>query len=223
MPGIDQATIDWPDKERQAAEIQASLDISVYSAMCVFDGGDGTGRVLLQLENIGAGHSFPSGAAQDRRVWVELRAYDEEGIQVYESGVVEEGESVVDVEAADPSMWRIGHRGYKADGSPAHMFWDIASIQSDLLPAPGPESANSAFGDSVHLSREYKIPSGVPDRVEVVVKMRSLGRDFVQDLIETGDLDPSYLQKINTFELGLSRLEWKADLGKLCVPDDQLE
>ena len=102
MPGVDQAVAPWPGMAEQAEAIQRALDTTVYAAMCVMDGGDGSGRIQVQLENIGAGHSFPSGAAQDRRVWVEVIARDQAGEIIYSSGVVGEEDRVVDVEADDP-------------------------------------------------------------------------------------------------------------------------
>jgi len=223
MPGVDQAVAPWPGMTIQAEAIQRALDTTVYAAMCVFDGGDGSGRIQVQLENIGAGHSFPSGAAQDRRVWVEVKAMDEEGDVIYSSGLVEETDRVVDIEASDPDFWRLGDRSWKADGTPAHMFWDIASIQSDLLPAPAATDITLPIPLGVHLARTYKVPGGVPDRVTVKVKMRSLGRDFVEDLVESGDLDPGYLDEIKTFTLGLSALEWNSKDEKLCIPEGSLD
>ena len=86
MPGIDMALTPWPGTERQKQLIQESLDTSLFTSVCVFDGGDGTHRIRVELENIGAGHSFPSGAALDRRVWVEVVGYDAEGNRIFGSG-----------------------------------------------------------------------------------------------------------------------------------------
>ena len=66
------------------------------------------------------------------------------------------------------------------------MFWDIASLQSE-----SPRAIHG--GRSVkrpHRSREYTVVAGVPDRVTARVRVRPLGLDFVDDLIESGDLDP---------------------------------
>ena len=215
MPGIDTALTPWPGVEAQKELIQAALDTSLFASVCVVDGGDGTHRIQVELENIGAGHSFPSGAALDRRVWVEVVAFDEQGQEVFSSGAVEEGQPVTEVEETDPYFWRIGDKAWKADGTPAHMFWDIASLQSDSLPAP-----IRVDGELIdpHQSREYTVIGGAPDRVTVRVRVRPLGLDFVDDLIETGDLDPVYRARIPTWDLALSSVEWLAESEQTCVP-----
>src|SRR5690606_39395600 len=92
------------------------------------------GAVLeLVLENVSAGHHFPSGASQDRRAWVELRAFNADQL-VYSSGVVDDQTAVSSL--ADPDLWQLRDFAYGKNGQPAHMFWDIASLQSTTIPGP---------------------------------------------------------------------------------------
>lgn len=220
MPAVDKAPAPWPGREEQALEIEEELATTVFASFCVVDNGDGQGRIDVKLENIGAGHSFPSGAAQDRRVWVEVVAEDAEGQVLFSSGVLEDSEALVDLEATDPNLWRIGDKGFKEDGSPAHMFWDIVSIESNLLPVAKTLDVFSPDYFDTHRLRSYWVPSGIPSRVTVRVRMRALGRDFVQDLIDSGDLDAGYLDTLETYDLGLAALEWKAtESGGYCVPE----
>ena len=97
----------WPEKEAQLQAVQRELDPTLATELCLTVN-PAEIRVLASLENIAAGHSFPSGAAQDRRVWVEIIAYDADGQIVAQSGVVEEGQPLVTVADA----WRLGDRTY---------------------------------------------------------------------------------------------------------------
>lgn len=220
MPAVDKATAPWPGREIQAQEIEEELATAVFASLCVVDNGDGQGRIDVKLENIGAGHSFPSGAAQDRRVWVEVVAEDAVGTLLFSSGVLGDTDALVDLEATDPNLWRFGDRGFKEDGSPAHMFWDIVSIESNLLPVAKTLDVFSPDYFDTHRLRSYIVPSGVPSRVTLRVRMRALGRDFVHDLIDSGDLDAGYLKTLETYDLGLGTLEWKAtENGGRCAPE----
>ncbi len=59
------------------------LDTTIQQTLCL---NPQTNRLQLTLDNVGAsGHSWPSGATPDRRVWVELTAY-QAGAVIYASG-----------------------------------------------------------------------------------------------------------------------------------------
>jgi hypothetical protein len=54
--------------------------------------------------------------------------------------------------------------------------------------------------------------SAMPDRVTARIKIRPVGLDVIDDLIESGDLDPLVRDEIPTFDVGRSEtLEWTAD------------
>lgn len=213
FPGVDVALTPFPDRERQRALVQQELDATLRAEVCVLPGG-----IELLLENIGAGHRFPSGASQDRRLWVELVAY-RQGEVVFESGVVADDRAV---EAdADTDLWLLYDRTSKLDGSEAHMFWDVATIERHTLPGPVTlDRADPAFFET-HVTRRY--PSAgtievVPDRVTVRVRLRPIGRAVLEDLVASGDLDPGLLQEQPTFDLVPDRrvspftLEWSREI-----------
>jgi hypothetical protein len=215
MPGVDVAITDFPEKEDQRARVQFELDPTVILQICVARVQGGL-NVMIDLENFAAGHSWPSGAAQDRRAWVEMRAYLGEN-EVFSTGVVPEGTRVVDAQAADPSFWRIGDEILDAEGNPVHMFWEAAQVRSNLLMAPNEQLLHPDYVDN-HVRRTFMIPT-IADRIETAVHIQPMGHDVLDDLIASGDLDPIYRERIETFTLGATRVVWRAEEGKSCVPD----
>lgn len=216
MPGVDVALTPFPHTEEQRALVQESLDLTLLPELCVFEGDFGT-EVRVTLENIGAGHSFPSGAAHDRRVWIEVIGY-REGVAIWETGTVQDGEPVRARELQDPQMWTLGDRATKADGSPAHQFWDIENLESARLLAPvTTDPSDPRFLDN-HESRTWGLGDRSPDRVTMRVRMRPIGLDTLDDLIESGDLDPVIRDRMPTFTLGSTRIEWRSDQGSACTP-----
>lgn len=216
MPGVDVALTPFPHTEEQRRLVQESLDLTLLPELCVFEGDFGT-EVRVTLENIGAGHSFPSGAAHDRRVWIEVVAY-REGVPIWESGTVQDGEALRVYELRDDTVWTLGDRSTKEDGSDAHQFWDIANLESSRLIAPvTTDPADPRFLEN-HESRTYGLSDLEPDRVTMRVRMRPIGLDTIDDLIDSGDLDPVIRERMPTFTLGSTRIEWQGDQGSACTP-----
>ena len=98
MAAFDVALTSFPQSDAQRTLVQQTLDASIIAKLCVTPP-SGAPNVALTLDNAFVGHQFPSGAAQDRRVWVELHAFAS-GTEVFASGVVPSGESPTDL--ADP-------------------------------------------------------------------------------------------------------------------------
>jgi hypothetical protein len=75
--GVDVALTPWPGRDLQLAAIRRDLSAVLLPRLCVLpvDGG----RIDYRLDNVGAGHMFPSGATADRRAWIEIVAYDAAG------------------------------------------------------------------------------------------------------------------------------------------------
>jgi hypothetical protein len=207
FPGVDQATTPWPDRERQREEIDRLL--SSFLAVTVCRSPVEGGQIQVKLTS-DAGHMFPSGASQDRRAWVEVRAYVGEEV-VYQSGVVPEGGSVDDL--VEPDLWVLRDHGFDADGEEAHMFWDIASVESQLLPP------SRMLGDDHSVLHAYPLATE-PDRIEVAVRMRAVGRDVLDDLIGSGDLSPELRDVMPVLTIGGSEITWTAAAAGIdqCVP-----
>ena len=213
MPGVDVALTPFPNREEQLELVQSFLDTSLFAELCVETLGGPV--VTVSLENIAAGHSFPSGAAQDRRVWVELTAWRGEEV-IFESGHVPDGLPVRELD--DPTMWTIDEVALDENGDDAHMHWEIRSTTSTALPGPTALSPLDPDWTDPHREREFVMPD-FPTRVSMRVRIRPIGLDILDELIETGHLDPGIREVMPTFTLAATELEWTDDLGVACVPD----
>lgn len=210
MPAVDTALIPFPETQAQREGIQRLLDQSVLAALCVRPGAGGALSAEVSLRSVTVGHGLPSGSAQDRRVWVELVAYRGPDV-VFSSGRFAPNEAVTP--ARDPELFELRDHLFRQDGSETPNFWEAARFESKQLPAPG-------FGADakrdVFRRKSYPVPAGA-DRVTMAVHFRGIDVDFVEDLLATGDLtDRSLLDRLPTFTLAPTRLEWKAG-GAECV------
>ncbi|MCA9671964.1 MAG: hypothetical protein KC503_40475 [Myxococcales bacterium] len=212
MPGLDVALTDFPRRDAQRAAIERSLATVLVSQLCVSPTQSGSTKIVVTLENIGAGHSFPSGAAHDRRVWVEVKAYAGDKL-VFETGAVGDSEAVAAKRASDTDLWTFGDRVFDDAGKPVHMFWDVRRVQSALLQAPS-AGINSQL---LHYGRTFEIPE-TPTRVTVRVRVRPIGLDIIDDLIDSGDLDKALRALIPTFTLRSTEIEWRDTSTRLCAP-----
>ena len=168
-------------------------------------------RVLVDLDNVGAGHSWPSGAAQDRRAWVDLRVLVDEHV-VYTSGEPKAGTDVL--ANKDPDLWLFRDRARKADGSEAHMFWDVAQIEAGTIPGPLTRVIGAPGYDNTHSVREYPLaldswidapfdPARV--RVELRLRLQAIGYDVLDDLVGSGHLAPALRDAMSDRTLLLNR------------------
>jgi hypothetical protein len=199
FPGVDTAAIEWPGKDDQREEIDRQLASFLASRICFNPVGN---QIEVRLQN-DAGHMFPSGASQDRRAWVELHAFAD-GTEILSSGVVPDGTAVAELD--DPVLWLMRDRVTDADGDETHMFWDAASIESELLPPPSMPGADHSVLGIYPLGA-----SPQPDRIELAVHMEPIGLEVLDDLIDSGDLDPSYRDVLPRLDLEGASLTWTAD------------
>lgn len=210
FPAVDVALTDFPKKKEQRASIQALLDTTIQSALCVR--GIGLNRsVMVILDNVAAGHSFPSGVAHDRRAWVELTGYQADEV-VYQSGVVPAGTSPTELD--DPDLWLLRDCGYDDQGKHVEMFWDAKGVEPLLLPGQQTFDASDKRFYQTHVYRTYPRAGGglgqALDRVEMKLHLAPVGLDAVDSLIESGDLDPSVRESMTVFDVG-TPLVWTAD------------
>ena len=218
MAGVDLALTDWPHRDRQRELVQTALDTTLLANLCVDASADRTfARVLL--ENVSAGHMFPSGASSDRRLWVELVATDAEGAVIWSTGVVEDGQPVTSLD--DPNLWLLRDEHFGEDGEPVHMFWETAEVRSTLVPPPVTNDPSDPRYRH-YVDRVFTI-DGEPARVTLRVRLRPIGLDVLDDLVATGDLDPSIRDAVPTFDLGSTVLEWTPEVPRddgsfACVP-----
>ena len=77
-----------------------------------------------------------------------------------------------------------------------------------------------SFYIDTHRSREFLIENTGISRVSVRIRIRPMGLDVIDDLIQSGDLDPAVRDKFPTFTLGYSELEWNVSDAISCIPSN---
>lgn len=223
MPGVDVALTPFPEMEAQKAAIQASLDTTLQAVLCVRGPGSPGATIQVVLDNVGAGHLWPSGAVQDRRAWVEVIAHAN-GAPIYQSGVVAEGQSVSQLD--DPDLWWMRECLLDSNDKPVSMFWEAAGFDSNQLPGPTTSVQSDPAFYFTHVFRNYpretSVPAALetpPDRVTMRVRMVPVGLDVLDELVASGDLDAKVKEAMPVFTLKPTELEWTAQTATLEYPD----
>ena len=226
FPAVDQALTPFPEMEAQAALVQRDLDAALkivglrplgsqqpYGGICVLGG-----EITVRIDTFSVGHMFTSGAAQDRRAWIETIAYDASGNVVFQSGVVPDGVDPEDIN--DPyvnctmpgtfSCSGFWDRTYKADNTPAHFFWEVARVDSKLLAAQTTLDQN-APGYDHSVTVKYVVGAAVNqiDRVESRLRLRALPYEMLDLLIASGDLDPAIRGQLKTLDSAGAKSTWR--------------
>ena len=224
FPGIDLALTTFPQQAEQAIAVQDILDPAIKivgplpigsdqptGGICVYP----NGQLEVRVDSIGVGHAFPSGATQDRRVWLEVIAYDSMNSIVFQSGVVPPG---MDPEVVEPGVFGFWDTGLKADNTPAHFFWEVDHFKTCgngcLLPAP------TVPGEDVSRKAVYAVGAAQASITRVVARFRfnPLPYAMLDDLIASGDLAPEVRGRVKTLEIGQPTV-WIRDLAtNLCGP-----
>jgi hypothetical protein len=223
FPGVDVALTTFPEATTQAAAVQQSLDTTLQAALCV-KGADSPGATIqVVLDNVGAGHLWPSGVAHDRRAWVEVQAFSK-GQTIYKSGVIADGESIT--ESPDPDLWLIRECLFDKQNKPVDMFWEAASNETSQLPGPITNVPTDPDYYLTHVFRNYPRPTSTPaslatppDRVTMRVRIIPVGLDVLDSLVASGDLDPAVKAKMPVFSLAATTLEWTAAAATIKYPD----
>jgi hypothetical protein len=185
------------------ARVQAFLDAALGVEVCVQALPGESAAIFVTLENASAGHAFPSGAAQDRRVWVQLSAHRGDEL-LFQSGHAEPNQPLVELE--DDNLWLFMDHIFDADDRPTAHFWNAKRIESALIPAVTTFDPAARDFLNNHVTRRYprsrdeSIP-GVPDRVSVLVRMRPVGLEILEDLNRSGHLARSIIDAAPTFDL----------------------
>ncbi len=205
LAGVDTALVPFPGADAQKQRIQALLDSSLQSGLCVAKSGLG---IDVIVDNVAAGHDIPSGAAQDRRLWPEVIAYSG-GQVVYQSGVVPDDSAVTS--SADPDLWLVRDCLVDDAQKPVSMFWEAFDHESSQLPGPVTLDPLDARFYQTHVYRSFPRTGGAamptPDRVTLRFRLRPMDFDLLDDLVASGDLDPSVRSRVPTFDIG-ETVEW---------------
>ncbi len=203
----------------EPSAVQALLSNALQGDLCVTRRGGI--RVILDTPNLG--HNFPSGAAQDRRVWAEVIAYQGSNV-IYHSGGTPYGAPDFDPQK-DPDMWLLRDCIFDTQGKEVDMFWQAASYEGNELPALAtfiPSDPRFYVAQKIRYFPLSGDPpaAGAPDRVTLELWVQPVGLDVLNDLVSTGDLDPSVAAAMPKFPVPLSiqlpgsqaspQLEWTA-------------
>jgi hypothetical protein len=207
-PGVDNALEKkFPGLSAQQAAIDCGLHDAIELLLTHGSSGPAWQSFDVQLSNDAVGHAFPSGAAQDRRAWVEFIAYDESGAVLYRSGVFAEGEIVTSQPPGGEAVEVFRDQLYDASGAPVHFIWQAApsaahplGYQSNLLPPGGSRTLH------------YELPRAAA-RVTARLRLRPLGLEILDDfqgvslpiterVIDTGYLDAGPIRnRVRTLDL----------------------
>jgi len=114
-------------------------------------------------------------------------------------------------------VWQFRDRLFGADGREVHMFWEATWLQSALLPGPTARDPLDPAWREPHVARSFTFPER-PDRVTARVRLQPIGREVLESLVATGDLDRAYLDAMPTFTLGATELDWREEELRFCVP-----
>jgi len=216
FPAVDLPIDREPDEVTRQA-VQSFLDTSLQSALCVRGLSAQDAQIQLVLDNVAAGHRWPSGSAQDRRAWVELVAYAQ-GSAFYQSGVVPAGSSVTALQ--DPDLWLIRDCMFDAAGNETHGFWAATDYESNLLPGQLTFDSSDPRYYQSHVLQRYPRDLGplalFPERVTAQVWLQPIGLDVFDELVASGDLvdTESYTvaelrERLRPLSVG-ERIEWTA-------------
>lgn len=164
-PAVDLALTPFPQMAEQEAAVKRDL-LPAIAIKGIKPGGttEAPGGICLnpdltltiRIDSFSVGHMFPSGAAQDRRVWLQVEVFDAAGNILFERGTVPDGVDpeqttdptlTTDCTAELPSCGTFFDRTFKSDGTPAHFFWEVASYKSRLIRPPVTRDRNSAAYD----------------------------------------------------------------------------
>ena len=210
FPAVDLALTAFPDTQRQHDQVQALLDTTLQTAVCVQHFGS-QGQVSVIMDNVAAGHGFPSGSAQDRRAWVELIA-SQAGNVVYQSGIVPVGQPATQPNLPDPDRWLLRDCMFDGQGNEVHMFWEASSFQTNGLPALSTFDISSPDFYQTHKYRTFPVSGTtipMPDLITMRVLLEPVGLEVVDSLIASGDLAPSVRAAFTRFQVG-GQLQWTA-------------
>jgi hypothetical protein len=217
FPAVDVALTDFPDKEQQRIATECELHKSIRIVEMAVSP---IGEIRIRLETL-AGHAQPSGTAQDRRLWAEIIAYDDNGNVMLESGTIADGEIEELPDDTRPNrqqleMFRDHMIG--EGGKEVHMFWEAkdASVPNLLYPS-------QMRGDVIHYRDvNFRIPmQRRPARFVFRMRMRPMGMDVLRSLVDSGDLDPKFLKEVPTFTLNQTWVEWRKADGDF-IDDEEL-
>jgi hypothetical protein len=199
FPGIDVALTPWPQQAEQLAAIEKFLKPTLNPKLCY----NPENELQYTLDNVGSGHMFPSGAAQDRRAWAEVIVYDASDNVLYSSGVVAPG---VDPDPAEPDLFRFWDDIFDDAGEPTHFFWEVASHDESTLLKPATTTCPSTPGFFHATIHDYPVTLNFANVARITARV--LIRPMPFELLEELGIDPAIQGMMPTHEVTGTKVEW---------------
>jgi hypothetical protein len=220
FPAVDVALgPGFPNAAAELGKVKSFLQTTLQTALCVTQGG----AVRVIVDNVSAGHFFPSGASQDRRVWAEVIA-SKGGQAFYSSGVVPDGTPVVSV-ANDPDLWLLRDCMFDANKTQVDMFWQAATTEGNGLTMPVTTVKTDPRYFRTHVYQTYPRAldtplTAMPDQVTLRIRVQPIGLDVLDDLVVTQDLDGGLASAMPTFDV-TPILTWTPAAAQFTYFEDQ--
>jgi hypothetical protein len=210
--GIDRALTPFPQAEQQKADIQAFLDTTLAASLCVTTGSNNV-QLRVVIDNVASGHSAPSGAGADRRLFVELIAKKGEDV-IYKSGVEETGKPIHEG-PDDKDLWLIRDLVFDKDGKETHQFGQATCYETRLLPFPVTKDRSDPRYYQRNIARDFPADGSLipkPDTITMRLRIKPVGLEVLDDLIASGDLDPAIRDRMETMQIGPT-VTWKPGIS----------
>jgi Cytochrome c554 and c-prime len=194
LAAVDVAVTPFPEADIQRHSVQTLLDGALSGTVCLTD----DLRIDVTLDNVGAGHSIPSGATSDRRLWIEIVA-TAAGQVIYQTGTVPAGQTLANI--VDPDLWLVRDCLFDDSHASVDMFWAATTVGPfNLIPAGIRQNVNdpTSFTRS-HVKTVFPVSGPLstrPDRITLKVFLKPIGDDVLQDLVASGDLDPAIADQV---------------------------
>ena len=175
------------------------------------------GQLTVRMDTRGTGHAWPSGAAQDRRAWLEVIAYDASNSVVFSSGVVPDDKDPEEIN--DPNLFGLWDRIEQSDATPAHFFWEVATVQSQLLKPPVTLVQNDpAFDHSSTATFDVSAVISKLDHISARVRIRPFNHALLDQLVASQDLDPAVAANLTTLDIADSLRHWTSAAAAMTIP-----
>ena len=199
LAGVDVALTPFPQAEAQRSAVQRLLDTTIRVEVCV----SSVGTIDVSLENRSGGHNVPSGASQDRRLWVEVKGYDSPDSTTPRliAGVPPASGDIDSSEVETP--WVFRDRAFDAQDEETHMFWNVARSDPGTILAPITTRAIEPgyHREVVKKTYHWVAAATYPGLLTVTLKMTPIARAVLDDLVNSKDLDESIANEVPTFSL----------------------
>ena len=156
------------ERLQQAAELEIIPDGSIEPGE--------TFKFWIKVKNVGAGHYLPTGLTESRQMWIDVRATNGDGQEIFRSGAFDEYGNIDEATSIFHTV--LGD----AEGHHTEKVWEAESILSDhRVPPKGNETERFSF----------KIPedTATPISITATLKYRSAPQEMIDHLFGEGELE----------------------------------